>query len=267
MDVVADRGNSFNSLNDILAEVPGMRSGEAHAAYSRNLADRRQQLSKALLPLRISVSVYVLSQQLDIGIAQVGHLPGLGQDRFGCPAALFAARVWNHAVGAKLVAALDDGDVTAMGIAAGGEFGFEGLIGLPVIQSGYAVLPRLDLHQHLRKVAIRCRSRDQGNVRRAFEDLFAFLLGHAAQHRELLPFRLQLLIILQAVKNLLLSLVPYGAGVIENETGFFYSLDLPVALAHQCSDDFLRIVHVHLAPEGLDVESLLLRPVLRNLSH
>src|SRR5215469_8699328 len=223
MDVVADRGNSFNSLNDILAEVPGMRSGEAHAAYSRNLADRRQQLSKALLPLRISVSVYVLSQQLDIGIAQVGHLPGLGQDRFGCPAALFAARVWNHAVGAKLVAALDDGDVTAMGIAAGGEFGFE--------------------------------------------DLFAFLLGHAAQHRELLPLRLQLLIILQAVKNLLLSLVPYGAGVIENETGFFYSLDLPVALAHQCSDDFLRIVHVHLAPEGLDVESLLLRPVLRNLSH
>ena len=70
------------------------------------------------------------------------------------PAALFAARVRNHAVGAELVAALDDGDVSAMRIGARGKLRLEGLVGLAVVEPGNALLPSLQPRQHLRQIAI-----------------------------------------------------------------------------------------------------------------
>ena len=125
-----------------------------------------------------------MPEQLNVGISGVSHAPGFVEHRLRSAAALFAAGVRHHAVGAKLVAAFDDGDVSAMGIGAGGEFGFEGLVGLAVVEPGNASSARLDLHQHLGQIAVRSRAGHQRNVRRALEDLLAFLLGNAAQNAQ-----------------------------------------------------------------------------------
>ena len=90
------------------------------------------------------VRVHVLPEQLDVGEARVGHAPRFRQHRIRSPAALFAARERNHAVGAELVAAFDDGDVSAMRIAARGEFGFKGLVGLAVVETSDALVPCLE---------------------------------------------------------------------------------------------------------------------------
>src|SRR6185437_2321253 len=55
---------------------------------------------------------------------------------------------------------------------------------------------------------------------------------------------------------LLLRFVPDGAGVVEHQPGFFDGLDLAVALGNESADNLLRIVCVHLATEGFQVERL-----------
>ena len=58
------------------------------------------------------------------------------------------------------------------------------------------------------------------------------------------------------MKDLLLRLVADGAGVVEDEAGFGLVGDLGVALMLQRSDDFFRVMGVHLAAEGFDIERL-----------
>src|SRR5262249_49084513 len=103
------------------------------------------------------------------------------------------------------------------------------------------------------------RTRDQRDMRRALEDLLAFLLRHAAENGKALPFLAQLLEIGEAVEDLLLGLIADRAGVIEDEVGVFLARDLPVALGDERAHDLFRVVEVHLATEGLDVESFGLR--------
>ncbi len=62
--------------------------------------------------------------------------------------------------------------------------------------------------------------------------------------------------LLEPVKNLLLGFVADTAGVVEDQLRLFGRFHLLVALMEQRPDDLLRIVRVHLAPEGLDVEGL-----------
>src|SRR5205823_3236428 len=114
---------------------------EPHSPNPRNLAHRRKQLGKCLLARRIEIGIYVLSQQLDFGITSVGHASRFGQHGIRGPAALLAARERNYAIGAELVAAFNNGDIAPVRIAAGREFGLEALVGLAIVQSGYAALP------------------------------------------------------------------------------------------------------------------------------
>ncbi len=93
-------------------------------------------------------------------------------------------------------------------------------------------------------------------MRRALENLFAFLLGHAAQHAKPLALGQQLLVVRQPVKNFLLRLIPDGARVVKNQVRLLDGLHLSVALVHQCANDFFRVMHVHLAAEGFEVEGL-----------
>lgn len=85
---------------------------------------------------------------------------------------------------------------------------------------------------------------------------FAFLLGHAAQHSKLLALFLQLLVVVQPVEDLLLGFITDGAGVVEDQAGFLYSLDLAVAFRDERAYDFFRVVRVHLAAKGFQVEGL-----------
>ena len=144
-----------------------------------------------------------------------------------------------------------------MRVGAGGEFGLEALVGLAIVESGDALLPCLDLYQHLRQVAVRSRTADHRNIGCAFENLFAFLLGHAAQHAKLFSLGMQFFVVGEAMENFLLGFVADGAGVVEDQAGIFDSRDLTVALGNERADNFFGVVHVHLAAESFEVESLL----------
>ena len=170
------------------------------------------------------------------------------------PAALLAARVRHHAVGAELVASLDDRDVSAIGILPRRKLGLEGFVRLPVVQSGDAALARLQPRQHLRQFAVRGRSRDQRNIRRPLEDLFALLLRHAAQHAEALPLLVQLLVVVQAMEDLLLRLVADRTGVVKDQVGIFFRLHLPVALLPQRANHLFGVMGIHLAAERLQIK-------------
>ena len=61
------------------------------------------------------------------------------------------------------------------------------------------------------------RAGHQADVRRALEDLLAFLLRHASQHAEDLALAGLALELLQAVEDLLLGLVADAAGVVEHQ--------------------------------------------------
>jgi hypothetical protein len=99
---------------------------------------RGWEFGEGSLPCRVFEGIHVLAQKLDFRIAEIAHLAGFGEHRVGGAAALFAARVRHHAIRAELVAAFDDGDVSAMRIGAGGEFGLEALVGFAVVESGNA---------------------------------------------------------------------------------------------------------------------------------
>ena len=145
-----------------------------------------------------------------------------------------------------------------MRIGARGELSLKALVGFAIVEPGHTAVPCLDLNQHLRQIAIRSRSCYQRNVRRFFKNLLAFLLGHAAEHAEALALLLEFLVIRQAMKNFLFSLVADGAGVVEHQPSFFDGWNLAVSLRNQCADDLFGVVGIHLAAESLEVESLLL---------
>jgi hypothetical protein len=60
------------------------------------------------------------------------------------------------------------------------------------------------------------------------------------------------------MKDLLLGFVADGAGVVQHQLRLFHGLDLAVSLVHQRANDFLRVMHVHLAAKGLKVKRFFL---------
>src|SRR5207253_3104324 len=191
-----------------------MRCREADAFDARNFCDGGKQFGKRPLfygraACRIFVGIYVLAEQLNFRVAEIGHLARFGENRTRSPAALFAASEGHNAVRAEFVAAFDDGDVAAMRIAARRKLGLKALVGLAIVEAGRP-LPFLDLDQHLRQIAVRRRSADHGNVRRALENFLAFLLCDAAEDSEFFPLRLKLFVIGEAMKDLLLGLIADG---------------------------------------------------------
>ena len=48
--------------------------------------------------------------------------------------------------------------------------------------------------------------------------------------------------------------VPNGAGVIENEVGLVDGFHLAIAFVDERANDLFRVMHIHLAAEGFEVE-------------
>src|SRR4051812_1258753 len=120
-----------------------MRRSKTNSLDPINISDGDQQFRKREPPRRIAPRVHVLPQQLNVGITLIGHSPRLYQHRSRGARALLAARVRHNAVGTKLVASLDNRDVSAMRIRANCELRIEGLVRLPVIEPRDARLPCL----------------------------------------------------------------------------------------------------------------------------
>ena len=133
--VIAKRGHVVHGLDDLAREVARVRGGKAHAADALHAcrprpAARRRCACRQDRP----IGVHVLPEQLNLRQAGSAHAGEPRRGRSEGAAALASARVGHHAVGAELVAALDDGDVSAMRVDARGELGLEGLFGLAVVE-------------------------------------------------------------------------------------------------------------------------------------
>ena len=193
---------------------------------------------------------------MDVGVAEVGHLAGFDEDGGGGAGALFAAGVGDDAVGAELIAAFNDCDVSAVGVGAGGEVGLEGEVGLAVVEAGDAGFAGFEAGEHLWEVAVGGGPGDEGDVGGFFEDALAFLLGDAAEDGELFAFALESLVLVEAMEDLLLGFVADGTGVVEDQAGVGFVLDAGIALVLEGADDFFGVMGVHLAAKGLDIEGL-----------
>src|SRR5215469_4794893 len=204
MNVITQGRQRIDGIHNVFAKMPRMRGRKSHAPDSWHFSDGVKQCGKALFVEWITIGVHVLAEQLNIRVAQIGHLTGFRQHRIRSPAAFLATRIWHNTISTELVTALDDSDVPAVRIASCGEFGLESLVRLTIVQTRYTIVPVLNLHQHLGQVAIGGGTGDQRDVWRLLENPFAFLLGYTAQDCELLALRLQLLTIIKAVKDFLL---------------------------------------------------------------
>ena len=114
----------------------------------------------------------------------------------------------------------------------------------------------LELHQHFGELGVAGRARHQTHERRALEYSLAFLLRHAPEYAENLAASVIFLELLQPMENFLFGLVANAAGVVHHQPGGLRRIDLRIPAVSQRADDLLRIVRIHLAPEGLDVEGL-----------
>jgi hypothetical protein len=81
VDVITERRRRIDRLNDVAREVARMGGGEAHPADSRNASDGGQQIGEAHAAGGIAPGVDILAEKLDVGIALLGHAPGLDKHR------------------------------------------------------------------------------------------------------------------------------------------------------------------------------------------
>ena len=65
---------------------------------------------------------------------------------------------------------------------------------------------------------------------------------------------MEFLVVIEPVKYLLLGLVANGAGVVEDQVGVRFRLDLTVTLLLQCANNLFGVMGIHLAAEGLKIE-------------
>ena len=84
----------------------------------------------------------------------------------------------------------------------------------------------------------------------AVEDMAAFLLRDASQNAENLPRARVPFELLQAMKHLLLCLVPDAAAIQNDQVRFAFVVCQAVTLARKQTDDARRIQFVRLAAEG-----------------
>src|SRR5439155_19322935 len=108
--------------------------------------------------------------------------------------------------------------------------------------------------EHIRQFAVTCRTTDQPHPRRALENLFAFLLRHAAQHSDDLAFALFLPVFTQTRENFLRRLFANAASVVKDQGSGFRRLYLLIPARQQEASDLFRIVVIHLAAECLKEE-------------
>src|SRR4030088_1303580 len=94
-----------------------MRGGEPDPPDPVDLAGRAQPSREGPAGRRrIAIAVHVLTEQLDLGVTHARQLPRFLQYALASAAALGPPRERNHAIGAALVAAFDDGHIGAMRI-------------------------------------------------------------------------------------------------------------------------------------------------------
>src|SRR5271165_5749786 len=245
--VLAEFWLRIHGGDDVGSKVARVRCGVTHAANPRDFRDRQQQFGKFQLAGRgVGVGIHGLTQQLDLGVTQVGELPHFAQNSIAGAAAFRAAGKGHDAVGAGFVAAFDDGEKGAKRIVAAGDFGLKSLVGV-IVEAGDAALAGFQFVQHFREMAITSGTAHETNPRRSLKDVFALLLGYATEHADDFVRVGGSAEFAQAGEYLLRSFFANTAGVIEDYRGVGGLLDLAITAGDQYAGHFFRVVVVHLA--------------------
>ena len=115
----------------------------------------------------------------------------------------------------------------------------------------------LTLFQHGRQAMQGLRAKDHVHIGRTLDDGGAFLAGHAATHTDHHPLFFEVLDAAEVGEHLLLGLLTDGAGVEEDQVGLFGVVGRGVAFGgvHDVGH-FVRVIFIHLAAIGLDVDLL-----------
>src|SRR5208282_4530554 len=242
-------------LHDVRSKVTRMGRGEAHAPDAGHLRNARQQFGKA--PARgrwVPPGIHNLAQNLNLRVTLV-HKAAALSDNLGARAAALRPPCHGHNTeGAMLVAALDNGQISAEALVAAGELGLKTILGVE-IQSFHPAVSGLELGEQIRQLRIARRTTHQADLRRALKKALAFLLRHATQHANDFPLgRPGLAEGSQSRENFLRSLFPNAARVIEDDVSILMGIHRAVTPRHQHARNFLRIVYVHLAAESFNIK-------------
>jgi len=87
------------------------------------------------------------------------------------------------------------------------------------------------------------------------EGFFAFLLGHTSGHDgdEMGPSFFLLGKPAQKTKCFFLGLMPDGTGVAQHKIGLTHVIGFVISVGSENTDQFLRIVYIHLTTNGIDI--------------
>ena len=115
----------------------------------------------------------------------------------------------------------------------------------------------LTLFQHGGQAVQGLRAEDHVHIGCTLDDGGALLAGHAAAHADHHAFFFEVLDATEVGEDLLLGLLADGAGVEEDQVGFFGVVGGRVAFGgvHDVGH-LVRVIFVHLAAIGLDVDLL-----------
>src|SRR5215471_11933073 len=199
MHVIAERRIRFNSVDNSFCEIARMRRGESHSpdpGDAPNVIEQHREVPTG--GRRITVTVHVLSQELNLAVACPRQLASFRNDRSAGAAALRTASERNYAVRASLIAPFNNGDVSAMRIIAPGHWRVERFVRIQA-QSGDALVAGFKLHQQFRQLVVARRPAHHAHMRSLLENLLAFLLGNTPEHGERLALALFALELLEAV--------------------------------------------------------------------
>src|SRR5882672_5077801 len=259
MNVIADFLVALDGLNDVRAKIARVRGGEADAAHARHFSGSLEESGEFhFAGRRIGVGIHGLAEELHFGVAERGELAQFAKDRIAGAAALRATGVWNDAVRTGLVAAFDDGEISAPGIVAAREFGFKRFVGVG-IETRDAFFSGFELREKFRKFAVAGGAADEIDPRRTVKYFLAFLLRDAAEDTDFFRLAGHFTKLAEARKHFLCGFFADAAGVVENERCGFDGINLAVTAGEQDSGYFFGVVVIHLAAEGFEVESAALR--------
>ena len=256
VQVVDQLGQPGIGVDQALREFVGVAGDVAYALDAgdvRHVFEQRGEIGDLCRVTHgAAVGVDVLPQQRHFFHTLVGQARHFDQYIVKWPRDLFATRVRHDAVAAVLGAALHDADKGAGAFHAGRrqviellDFG-EADVDLGFVQSR-------TFGQQVRQAMQRLGTEHHVNIRRALDDGRAFLAGHATAHADEHAFFLQVLDAAQVAEDFFLRLFTHRAGVEQDQVGFVDILGGLVALCRmQYVGHLVRVILVHLAPEGFD---------------
>ena len=182
MQVRHQLGQVAVALDNRVGKLARVAGGEAHTLDAGDFVDDAQQggeVADFAVFHFAAIGVDVLSQEVDFFNALLGKIGDFGQNVVQRAGELFAAGVGDDAERAVFGTAFHDGYECCAAFDAGGrqvveffDFG-EGNIDLRQAAGFF-------IYNHFGQTVQRLRAEDDVHIRRAFDDVFAFLGGDAA---------------------------------------------------------------------------------------